>query len=341
MFLKLHFLFLPLIATIITTILLIYFSQTTEIGIDNPNSSNHKIHKKSIPRIGGIAIFVPFFITFFSILENKVANYNFLIIVSLPFIIGLWEDVFQNLSANLRFILIALCSLISLIVVEEKLVITNIGFELPFYFAILFTIFAFTGITNSINLIDGLNGLSSGIVLTALTFMLLISFENFYLNVYNYLLILEGSILGFFVINFFTGKIFLGDAGAYFIGFICAITSAILANRGGNISPWFFVVLFAYPIFDTLFSIYRRKFLKGENAFKPDCLHLHSLIYKRVFKNQIKATGSILIFNLLFSIAGYFFREKTIYLIAIFLIFCAFYVSIYAAIVKFKMNNKF
>jgi len=90
------------------------------------------------------------------------------------------------------------------------------------------------------------------------------------------------STLGFFVLNWPSGKIFLGDAGAYLLGFWVVELGLMLVNRNPRISPMAPVVVGIFPLIETLFSMYRRKFVRQHPINHPDGLHLHTLIYKRV-----------------------------------------------------------
>jgi UDP-N-acetylmuramyl pentapeptide phosphotransferase/UDP-N-acetylglucosamine-1-phosphate transferase len=93
-----------------------------------------------------------------------------------------------------------------------------------------------------------------------------------------------GALLGFFIWNFPAGLIFLGDGGAYFLGFYLAELAILLLHRNPTVSPMFPLLLCIYPVFETLFSIYRRKWLRGRPAAMPDGAHLHSLIYRRFMR---------------------------------------------------------
>lgn len=96
---------------------------------------------------------------------------------------------------------------------------------------------------------------------------------------------LLGAVLGFFVWNFPRGMIFAGDAGAYLVGFLLAEVSVLLVVRHpGVVSPWFPMLLMIYPVFETIFSIYRKKFVRQISPGMPDGLHFHMLIYKRLVR---------------------------------------------------------
>ena len=84
-------------------------------------------------------------------------------------------------------------------------------------------------------------------------------------------------------VNYPRGRIFLGDGGAYLVGLVLAVLSVLLVHRNSGVSPWFPLVLLAYPIWETLFSMYRRK-ARGHSTGRADALHLHSLVYRRVVR---------------------------------------------------------
>ena len=93
-----------------------------------------------------------------------------------------------------------------------------------------------------------------------------------------------GAVLGFFILNFPGGFIFLGDGGAYLLGFVIAELAILLLQRQPVVSPMCPLLLCIYPVFETLFSIYRRKWLRGQPVGMPDAVHLHSLIYRRFLR---------------------------------------------------------
>ena len=97
-------------------------------------------------------------------------------------------------------------------------------------------------------------------------------------------LITAGAVLGFFVWNFPAGLIFLGDGGAYLLGFLLAELSILLLHRNAAVSPMFPLLLCAYPIFETIFTIYRRKVVRGVATGLPDGIHLHTLIHRRLIR---------------------------------------------------------
>ena len=160
-----------------------------------------------------------------------------------------------------RILFIVLGAMIAITSLDT--VIKDIGFKLPVWLIGPLTIIAFIGVTNSINIIDGFHGLASGVSLISLISFIILSAIYHDILILNLSLIMFFAILGFFVWNWPKGKIFLGDGGAYFIGFMFVIISILFVNRNPQISPWFPVCVLSYPIFEVLFSIYRRIFSRG------------------------------------------------------------------------------
>lgn len=161
-------------------------------------------------------------------------------------------------------------------------------------------------------------------------------------------LIMMGAILGFFIWNYPRGLIFLGDGGAYLIGFWIATLSVLLIARHPSISPWFALLINAYPILETLFTIYRRKIHQGKSPGLPDGIHFHTLIYRRILNSAtVKSKFDLLDANartapylwVLSSFAvvpAILWWQSTPTLIAFALLFTISYVWLYTKIVRFK-----
>jgi UDP-N-acetylmuramyl pentapeptide phosphotransferase/UDP-N-acetylglucosamine-1-phosphate transferase len=148
--------------------------------------------------------------------------------------------------------------------------------------AFVFTCIAVGGVAHAINIIDGLNGLASGVCLIAL---LALGYVAFQVQDWEILLMCGlgvGAILGFRVWNYPSGRLFCGDGGAYFLGAYVAILSALIVFRHREVSAWFPMLLVIYPVWETVFSAYRRRVLRGRPASSADKLHMHTLFYKRV-----------------------------------------------------------
>jgi UDP-N-acetylmuramyl pentapeptide phosphotransferase/UDP-N-acetylglucosamine-1-phosphate transferase len=158
--------------------------------------------------------------------------------------------------------------------------------------ALLFTAFAVGGFINAINIIDGLNGLASGSVVLIMLALGLLGYR------YNDLLVVymcgigAATLLGFMVLNYPFGKIFLGDGGAYLTGFWVAECAVLLLARNPAISTWLVLVVCLFPAWETVFSILRRKFIDRTEADQPDQGHLHHLVMSRLVKAKWLPAGA-------------------------------------------------
>ena len=139
---------------------------------------------------------------------------------------------------------------------------------------IAFTLFATSGVVNAFNLIDGLNGLSSYVTISTGIALSIIAFEVNFISLTVFMVLIVSIVLGFAVINFPLGKIFLGDAGAYALGHILVWSSIILVNFDYTISPFSMLLIFFWPVGDTCLAIWRRLKL-GNPTERPDRLHFH------------------------------------------------------------------
>jgi UDP-N-acetylmuramyl pentapeptide phosphotransferase/UDP-N-acetylglucosamine-1-phosphate transferase len=150
--------------------------------------------------------------------------------------------------------------------------------------AIGITCFAVAGVANAFNIIDGYNGLSSMVAIIVLSGLTYVAFQVGDTQIIIAALAMIGALLGFLIWNYPRGLIFLGDGGAYLVGFWIAELSVLLTARHPEVSKWFPLLLCIYPIFETLFTIYRRVILKRLHPGMPDALHFHQLIYHRIVR---------------------------------------------------------
>ena len=158
-----------------------------------------------------------------------------------------------------------------------------------------------------------------------------------------------GANPGSLICNYPIGLIFLGDGGAYFIGFMLGELTLLLAMRNPEVSTWYAALLLIYPAFDTIFSAYRRMFLQGKSSTLPNGIHLHSLIFRRIVQWDIGRTETravmrrnsltspyLWMFSLMAVIPAPVFWRNTAILIFFCLLFVVSYVWLYARIVRFK-----
>lgn len=325
--------------------------------MDSDLSGPQKFHSIKVPRIGGISIALGFFSAiFFKFISAPNDFIGFYLMISaIPvFFAGLYEDITKNFQIRMRLIWT---------IVGAILLITLTGYQidkigLPYIDAILgvpylgaiFTIFAITGLTNSYNIIDGFNGLASMVgILTCLG----IAYISFIVSDPTLMYLsfsIAAATLGFFVWNYPRGLIFMGDGGAYVLGFTIAALSILLTQRHGEISPWFALLLNGYPIVETIFTIHRRTIHRGKNAGHADGIHLHSLIYRRILSPQYKdaeirfkanAKTSVIIWIMSGSciLAAILSWKSPQFLILFIVSFAFFYLWIYKKIVRFQIPS--
>ena len=253
-----------------------------------------KIHVTPTPRIGGIAIFTSLLcslmleMTFHIIAPNNPFSIGFFLLAGLPvFFAGVLEDLTNNVGVRHRLIFSALSAAVGVLLFGFLINRIDIGMLDSILIlspiAIAFTILGVSGLANATNIIDGYNGLSAGYAVIALTAMTYVAFQ---LN--DHLIIaasisLIGALLGFLYWNWPHGKLFMGDGGAYLLGFTLAELAVVMLGRNPMVSPWFTALIMAYPVFETLFTIFRRLSIKKHSG-DPDASHLHHLIYFKLLR---------------------------------------------------------
>ena len=251
-------------------------------------------HEDIVPRLGGLAVFLTLlffillstskFLVFSFFIEFNVGSIVYLLISALPiFVLGLSEDLGYLVSPQKRFlasIVSGACVILFLDVWVTDVGIVVLDSALSFGLTgIIFTLIATSGVVNAFNLIDGLNGLASFAGISTAIALSYIAFEVNQVDVMRFLFIFSACILGFTVLNFPLGKIFLGDAGAYLIGHLLVWTAIILVNHSSDVSSFAILLIFFWPVADTCLAIWRRK-KKNRRTDKPDRLHFHQLVMR-------------------------------------------------------------
>ena len=263
---------------------LLYIFRKLKLFLDIPKE-DRKIHKEPIPRSGGLGILITLIVFYFL---YPFALLGKLLIFSVPLIVSsIWED-FKGSSYKIRFLFMFLTA--TLTVLGINAIVTYFGFfSVPYWVGIIFSIFALIGAINAYNIIDGLNGLASGLALLGfLTYTYLSNLYGFD-DIFRLTVYLIPPLLGFLIWNYPLGKIFLGDTGSYFLGYVMGTISILLAGKNGSpISPWSVLLAMFYPVWETVFSMFRR--LKdGKNPFEPDKEHFHFLLL-RFLKGKVWLT---------------------------------------------------
>ena len=262
-----------------------------------------KVHKNMVPRTGGIALLsgvlaVPLLVNFeyFSVAlqaETRVVIFKLLLAAIPAFSAGIIEDLTKKVSVRTRLCAIFASAVLAAWILGAHLPRLDIwGLDaalawIPFSIAI--TAFAVVGVTNSINIIDGFHGVAGGTVVIVLAGTGYLSWMSGDVLVAQLALAGIGATIGFLMLNYPTGRLFMGDGGAYFIGFWAAEVAVLTIVRNPGINAWQILAIYAYPVIEVLFSMYRRKILHNTLVGAPDRLHLHSLFYRRVACQRISA----------------------------------------------------
>jgi UDP-GlcNAc:undecaprenyl-phosphate/decaprenyl-phosphate GlcNAc-1-phosphate transferase len=206
------------------------------------------------------------------------------------------------------------------------------------------------GVGHAFNIIDGFNGLAGVISVLIFGALMLVAQQVGDDFVFTTAFAMMAATLGFLVWNYPYGRIFLGDGGAYLLGVMVGMLSVLIVVRNASVSPWFPLVLVIYPVWETLFSIYRKKFLRGTSPGTPDGLHLHMMIYKRLLRGAFAQSDAKQLVHRNSMTAPYLWLLSLISIIPAVLFWsntavlqlCAFgfvlvYLALYWSIVRFKV----
>ena len=272
------------IAFIVSYILTPYMARVgkKQNMVDMPG--HRKIHEEAIPNLGGIVIFFGFLLSLLFVIQIEGQVKALLIGGVIILLLGVVDDI-ANLSPKHKFLIQIIPALIVIIynsdLINSFIVNQLKSLDLLSYLLYPILIFWIVGITNSINLIDGLDGLACGVSLIALVAFLILGLRQNLETLSLISIALAGSILAFLRFNFYPAKMFLGDSGSTFAGFMLASVGALWVLNSGNV---FFIlipiIILALPIFDTLFAIWRR-YRSHHPIFQADKGHLHHRLLAR------------------------------------------------------------
>jgi len=319
----------PFLLSLFTLMTIIHLTHKHNLFIDDANYNkpqNH--HEDSTPRAGGLGIMLGmFFILFFSLGVKVILPLIF------AFLSGIFEDFHNSLSASHRLFLQILTALSAVWLTDSVVTYLGLGIHMPYWMGIFFSTFAIVGMMNAVNIIDGFNGLASGVILLILLSFGFIAYEQNNIDIFYIILVTAGATSAFFLLNFPKGKIFLGDGGAYLLGFIVAIIGIYLASKYESVSPWYILAIFIYPVWEVLFSIVRKLSI-GLSPMKPDTYHLHMLVYRQITRNTPLTALFILASTLPFMTISTIFPNKSNTNIAISCCFILYYLILYTYLYK-------
>ncbi len=279
-------------AALITLLVVASAHRHNKWSADHDLSGPQKMHVNAVPRVGGVGIAAGIVAGAAALTWQQPDLWKMTVLLCVcaaPTLgYGLIEDFTKSVSPRRRLIATALSGLLGAYFLKAILVRSGWGwFDSWFVYpgvALLLTVFTVAGVVNSFNIIDGMNGLASMCTALMMTAMCYIALQVGDTLVAGLALAALGSSLGFFIWNYPRGLIFLGDGGAYLLGLVVVELGFMLLYRNPSVSPLAPLVLVAYPVLETVFTMYRRKVLRGRPVSMPDGIHLHTLIYRRLMR---------------------------------------------------------
>jgi len=263
------------------------------VGVFDEPDEDRRVHAHPTPRLGGIAIYIGFMLSLFTVLNlalthtseirKYLGNQDLAHLIGLLFGgtlmlgVGLWDDI-MTMSPRRKFLAQLAVAAIAVVLYGFTIVdvrLPTFGYLDLAWFAIPFSLFWYLGMVNAINFLDGLDGLAAGVTLIASITLILVSlWHNQYLVAIT-MCALAGSTAGFLPFNYNPARIFMGDGGSLFIGFVLA-SAAVMGTEKKAIAISLIIPLLvlALPIFDTAAAIVRR-IRRGAPLSAPDRGHVH------------------------------------------------------------------
>lgn len=329
------------------------------ISHDHDLGGVQKVHALAVPRVGGLAVLAGIV---FGILacwllfpsEIRASRMTAVLLLALAgapaFIAGIAEDLTKRISVRVRLFATfasAIAASTMLGATVSDLDIWGLDDLLQMApVAVLVTALVVAGGANAVNIIDGFNGLA-GSVITIMALALAtiaIQYNDPFVAMLGVLG--AGSAIGFLLVNWPRGKLFLGDGGAYFLGFWVAEVAVLLLVRNAGVNAWQVLSICAYPVIEVLFSIYRRRVIQEVSPGAPDRLHLHTLVYRRVVRKLIKVeppqawlrnattAGVIIPWVAMMALASVLVGQSILAAMALVLFQVLFYIAVYGRLVR-------
>src|SRR5450830_2058849 len=345
------------VASALLTLLIIKQVRLHSSALDSDFHGVQKVHSHSVARIGGLSIFLAVVISaFVSIWRLPAMTYWMLCLIlcsGIAFAGGIVEDFTGKVSPMGRLLLTMAGAMLAFFLIDahiDRIDWVFSSWKIPYiWLSLPITILAVAGIANAINIIDGFNGLASVVSICMLLSLGYVALQVNDMFVLIAALMVAGATAGFLIWNYPVGLIFLGDGGAYFVGFMLGELALLLVMRNPQVSTWYAALLLIYPAFETLFSVYRRMFIRGKSPAMPDGIHLHSLIFRRVvqwavgrkdaralMRRNSLTSPYLWMFSLMAVIPATVFWRYTWVLMCFCILFISSYIWLYARIVRFK-----
>ena len=324
-----------------------------------------RFHQGAVPRLGGLGMLAGWLagVTGAAVIQRLGLYvgvsldwglyFGFMVVVSMVVFVGAVEDSTQRVPVRWRLGLTGLAGALAVWLLGASVPRLGVAF-LDMWWAswpwlgMALAVLAVMGLTHAFNIIDGYNGLAGSVAVLIGLALTHIAIQVGDRQLAAIALCMVASTLGFLFWNYPRGLIFAGDGGAYLWGGVIALISILLVQRHAQVSPWFPVLLLIYPVWETLFSMYR-KWARGDSPGMADALHLHQLIYRRLVRAMFeeddardllarnnRTTPYLMGLAVLSVGPAVLFWNSTWILVLFTLLFVVTYVGAYLMIVRFK-----
>ncbi len=338
---------LPVFAVSAACAAALILARRWHIGLtgDVAGSSTHKVHTGTVPRVGGVAVYAAG-LTGLALMSRTLPDVTAKVIwmmwgcLTIVFVAGLVEDLTRMVPAAARYVA-ALAAAALFSVAHDSYGILSIGispFDQPLNSTIVrvaFFAFAVASLSHAFNLIDGQNGLCAGVSVLVFVALGITADRTGQQTLALLSYTMTAANLGFLVFNFPSGRLFLGDGGAYFNGAIAAVITVFVVQGSSSVSPWLALLILVYPVWETLFSMIRRA--RARRPFhEADSAHLHHLVadadFARLYGNGRYVAVPILLCVAPFALTAPLLREQAPALMAGIALFVGLYCLVYRAL---------
>lgn len=320
------YIFIAFALSLLIHYLVIHLTHQRGIFLDE-HDKVQKMHAHPTPRIGGLGIFLA---SMFML--NDQATGGYLMLAAIPaFIAGFLEDYSGKVSPEQRLAIMFLSPVMAIVMLPGSILTQWFFTPAAGILGIIASAVLMVALVNGVNFTDGQNGLASATVLVSLLSLMLIGIHLNDKSVVYVTAILCASIVAFLIYNFPAGKIFLGDGGAYLLGFMLAAIAIIVVQRHRTeVSPFLIITLTVYPLWEVAFSTFRKLFYDHISPFSSDDYHMHQLL----FRNRADGKGYlpmllILPPQIIVSSLAILFYNNTLALILLTAAYVITYISVY------------
>ncbi len=300
-----------LLSFFITVVLIPLFSRAAlryNIGLDVPDA--RKVHRMPIPRAGGLAVSLGVFMSTVLWLPQSSFTRAYALGAAVVVVFGLLDDL-KGLGFRTKFLAQIAAAVILVwygdIRIRSLGSLLPDGFLLPDVIAIPLTILAVVGVTNAVNLADGLDGLAGGICLLTFSCLGYLAYAGENVTICLLALALAGSIMGFLRYNTYPAELFLGDTGSQFLGFSAITASLALTQQQSTaLSPLLPLLILGFPVLDTL-AVMAQRFAEKKPLFSADKNHFHHRLMGLGFHHS-ESVVAIYCLQSLLVVGAYFLR---------------------------------